>query len=254
MSIYITCCMDLQCYTYNFRFSIYSVISWFRDPGMMAGYISDASSESELAGRNEENASHSSLSTIPDHLIPRAKEIHSLILNHNEFLLIPQSIYLFGNLLTLDLSNNHLTDIPKELTTLKNLRTLIVKSNGLTCSSIPKDFGLLSSLEVLNFSGNMFEVFPPQFTELSQLKYLYLGGNCITEMPNSIKNLQRLVSYSVHSFLNNFLSFTISWSRIINDMQLSILMRINKAELLLIIMSFLKHTICRELSTRLIKI
>lgn len=249
MSIYITCCMDLQCYTYNFRISIYSVISWFRDPGMMAGYISDASSESELAGRNEEDASHSSLSTIPDHLIPRAKEIHSLILNHNEFLLIPQSISLFGNLLTLDLSNNHLTDIPKELTTLKNLRTLIVKSNGLTCSSIPKDFGLLSSLEVLNFSGNMFEVFPPQFTELSQLKYLYLGGNCITEMPNSIKNLQRLVNYSVHSFLDNFLSFTISWSRIINDMQLSILMRINKAELLLIMMSFLKHTICRELST-----
>lgn len=159
---------------------------------MMAGYISDASSDSELNGRNTEDASHNSLSTIPDHLISRAKEIRSLILHHNEFLLIPKSISLFGNLLTLDLSNNHLTDLPKELTTLKNLRKLVVKSNGLTCSSIPKDFGLLSSLEELNFSGNMFEVFPPQFTELSRLKCLYLGGNCISEMPNSIKNLQRL--------------------------------------------------------------
>lgn len=196
--------------------------------GMMAGYISDASSDSELNGRNTEDASHNSLSTFSDHLISRAKEIRSLILHHNEFLLIPKSISLFGNLLTLDLSNNHLTDLPKELTTLKNLRKLVVKSNGLTCSSIPKDFGLLSSLEELNFSGNMFEVFPPQFTELSKLRCLYLGGNCISEMPNSIKNLQRLVNYSMPFLSTVFVIYKFVKK---NDMQLSILQRINEAEL-----------------------
>ncbi|XP_062602214.1 leucine-rich repeat-containing protein 58-like [Saccostrea cucullata] len=157
----------------------------------MADYLSDAS-DSELNSRNSEDASYSNLSTIPDNLIPRAKEILSLKLNHNEILLLPPSISLFVNLLSLDLSNNHLTHIPKELISLKCLRTLLVKSNGLSCASIPKDFGLLSSLELLNFSGNSLETFPPQFTELPNLRYLYLGGNCIAEMPNSIKNLQRL--------------------------------------------------------------
>ncbi|XP_061193171.1 leucine-rich repeat-containing protein 58-like [Saccostrea echinata] len=158
----------------------------------MADYLSDASSDSESNSRNSEDSSYSNLSTIPDNLIPRAKEILSLKMNHNEILLLPPSISVFVNLLSLDLSNNHLTHIPKELISLRCLRKLLVKSNGLSCASIPKDFGLLSSLEVLNFSGNSLETFPPQFTELSNLRRLYLGGNCISEMPNSIKNLQRL--------------------------------------------------------------
>lgn len=163
----------------------------------MAEYYSDSSSDSEFNSRNAEDVSYSELSTIPDHLIPRAREIRALKLDHNQILLLPSSISVFVNLLSLDLSNNHLTHLPKELTSLRNLKTLVVKRNGLTCSSIPKDFGLLSSLEVVNFSGNALETFPAQFTELSNLKYLYLGGNCISEMPNSIKNLKRYVIYLV---------------------------------------------------------
>lgn len=159
----------------------------------MADYLSDTSSENELNGRNAEDASYSELSTIPDSLLPRAKEIRALKLDHNDILMIPPSISLFVNLLSLDLSNNHIKHIPKELVSLRNLRTLLVKSNGMTCAAIPKDFGRLSSLEVLNCSGNIFETIPPQFTELSKLKFLYLGGNRISELPNSIRNMHRLV-------------------------------------------------------------
>lgn len=158
----------------------------------MADYQSDTSSDNELNGRNAEDASYSELSTIPDSLLPRAKEIRALKLDHNDILMIPPSISLFVNLLSLDLSNNHIKHIPKELVSLRNLRTLLVKSNGMTCAAIPKDFGRLSSLEVLNCSGNIFETIPPQFTELSKLKFLYLGGNRISELPNSIRNMHRL--------------------------------------------------------------
>lgn len=141
---------------------------------------------------NAEDLSYSDLDEFPGFLVERASEIMSLHLDHNQMACLPPEVGRFSNLINLDVSNNRLKSIADELCLLTRLRTLVARNNYLTTDSIPKDFGTMPSLAVLNLSGNRFEELPMQFTELRELRCLYLGANQIASIPREIRNLRRL--------------------------------------------------------------
>lgn len=160
----------------------------------MAEYMSEvtSSSESESLSDGAEDLSYSDLTSIPDCLYERSKSIRALSLHHNNINILPKSIHVFANLISLDISNNCLQQLSDSFINLKQLRTFIAKNNELDSKAIPKDFNRLRSLEVLNFSANNFTELPQQFTELPRLKALYMGGNAITTVTGQVKNLSRL--------------------------------------------------------------
>lgn len=166
----------------------------------MAEYMSEttSSSESELLSDGAEDLSYGDLTTIPECLFERAKTMRALSLHHNSINVLPKSINYFANLITLDISNNNCQELDGAVVYLKQLRTFIAKNNQLDCKSIPKDFGRLRSLEVLNFSANLLTELPPQFTELPRVKALYLGGNEISTVTGLIKNMSRYVAPTFH--------------------------------------------------------
>ncbi|CAH1798045.1 unnamed protein product [Owenia fusiformis] len=143
---------------------------------------------------NSQDLSYSELDSFPEFLLEgdQAHQLQSLQLDHNQITVLPRVISAFANLITLDVSNNGMTYLSPELVRLQHLRTFIGKNNYFENESIPKDFGLLRSLEVVNISGNQVTEFPMQFTELHHLKCLYLGSNNIRHVPNEIRNLIRL--------------------------------------------------------------
>lgn len=63
----------------------------------------------------------------------------------------------------------------------------------MSSESLPKELAQMTSLQVVNFSGNHFTDFPMQCTELPELRCLYLGGNQIKSVPSEIINLQRYI-------------------------------------------------------------
>lgn len=169
--------------------------------GEMAEYMSSqsSSSDSEFHNENTEVLSYEHLETIPDSAILRSGELVSLQLNNNDILQLPSSIGCFSRLVTLDISNNSMKKLCTELCQLRNLRTFVAKNNQLSSSALPKDFGLLQNLEVVNLSGNHFTDLAPQITELYRLKCLYLGSNRLVELSSAVKHLLRWVSTVSHA-------------------------------------------------------
>lgn len=161
----------------------------------MAEYMSTASScsDSEFHNENSENLSYSHLTAIPDSVLARAGELVALQLNNNDIRLLPQTLNRFSKLITLDISSNNLKTLCDGICQLKHLRTFVAKNNLLSSAdSLPKDFGLLQTLEVVNLSGNHFTHIAPQLTELKKLKCLYLGSNRLVELSSRIRHLERL--------------------------------------------------------------
>ena len=140
---------------------------------------------------NSEDLSYSDLDSFPVFLVERSTEILSLHLDHNLMSVLPAEIGAFVNLISLDVSNNRMSKLSDDICRLPQLRTLVARNNCLENDSIPKDFGLMPNLMVLNLSGNSLTEVPMQFTELPELKCLYLGANRISSVPREIGNLQR---------------------------------------------------------------
>ena len=138
-----------------------------------------------------EDLSYSDLDTFPEFLMDRRDDLEDLNLEHNSIAVLPRYIGAFQNLVELNVSNNRMSYLSPEIIHLSKLKKLICKNNAFDNESIPKDFGLMQSLETMNFSGNYITEFPMQFTELTQLKSIFLGGNNIRDIPSDIKNLTR---------------------------------------------------------------
>lgn len=149
-----------------------------------------ASSDNDLSDENAVDLSHSEMDTLPNSLLTDPLCWKSVQLSHNCFVSFPKGLETFRNLVNIDISNNGLTTIGSEILCLKKLETLTARNNLLDSSSLPKDFGTLSSLEIVNFSGNRFTELPMQLTELN-LKNLYLGANRISIIPTAVKQMQR---------------------------------------------------------------
>jgi len=151
-----------------------------------------AEMDSMFSENNSEDLSYAELDIYPEFLVDRAPEILSINFDHNLMSVLPAEIGCFINLVSLDISNNQMKEISPDICSLPNLRTLIARNNQLTVEAIPKDFGLMSSLSVVNMSGNQFTEIPMQFTELTGLRCLYLGANRITAVTKEMIRLQHL--------------------------------------------------------------
>ena len=147
-------------------------------------YSSVDDSNMDLSYSGLQEFPHSILSSCP-------QQITSLHLSNNHIAVLPPEVGIFTNLVTLDISNNRLKSIADEMCNLHFLRTFVARNNCLSVESIPKDFGTLPSLAVLNLSGNQLVQLPVQFTELPQLKCLYLGANRISTIPPEVQNMSK---------------------------------------------------------------
>ncbi|ESN92537.1 hypothetical protein HELRODRAFT_103740 [Helobdella robusta] len=141
---------------------------------------------------NTEDFSYADLDCIPAFLLERAHEVINLHLEYNLLNQLSTELGTFKNLVHLDVSNNRISKISDEICKLNYLRSFICRNNNLKVESIPKDFGLMKSLMLLNVSGNSFNEVPVQFTEISTLRSLYLGANLIVNVPKEIGDLKRL--------------------------------------------------------------
>ena len=117
--------------------------------------------------------------------------LKSLQLDHNQITILPRCVADFSNLVALDISNNGMTYISKEIALLSKLRSLTARNNEFDNESLPKELGLMTNLQVVNFSGNRLNEFPEQFTQLVNLRCLHLGANQLMSLPDEIGNLQR---------------------------------------------------------------
>lgn len=158
---------------------------------MAQNYAEWSSSDSEFTDENSEDLSHCELDVLPNYLLEDPFSLKSVQISHNNFVTFPKEVGAFLNLVSIDISNNGLTNIGSEILHLKKLNNLTAKNNLLDNGAIPKDFGLMTSLETINLSGNRFSDFPMQLTEIGQLKCLFLGANQITSVPSAVKNLTR---------------------------------------------------------------
>lgn len=150
------------------------------------------SSDSEFTDENSEDLSYSDLEELPNYVVADPLCWKSVQLSHNNFIEFPKAVGTFLNLVNIDISNNGLTNIGEEIVQLQKLTTFTAKNNLLDADSLPKDFGLLVSLETVNFSGNRFTEFPLQLTEIRNLRSLYLGANHLKSIPGALQNLIRL--------------------------------------------------------------
>jgi Leucine-rich repeat (LRR) protein len=120
------------------------------------------------------------------------EQILDLFLNNNLLKQIPPVISYFINIETLDLSSNCLKLLDEDICKLLNIKNLIVKDNLLEDTSLPKDLKMLTKLEVVNFSGNLFTQFPYQLLELTSAKEIYLGTNKLQTLPRAFNELINL--------------------------------------------------------------
>ena len=103
----------------------------------------------------------------------------------------PEQLFLFPNLVELDISRNAITVLPKRLNELKNLKELHLNKNRLT--SLGNEITSCSNLEVLQIQNNPLENISKEIGKMSNLKELYIGEiapNC--SIPSELWNLTTL--------------------------------------------------------------
>lgn len=143
------------------------------------------------------------------------KSVYRCDLSKQDFFdVLPDEIFQNKKLRYLNLSENSLIDFPYDAEELYNLIELIAHTNRIDfippsfcCSvkklkhlnlyaneikEIPKEIGLLVSLEKLDLACNQIKTIPPEIGSLIQLKRLDFSLNEIENIPIEIKHLKRL--------------------------------------------------------------
>lgn len=93
---------------------------------------------------------------------------------------------------TLVISNNAITALPKEIGLLIDLEVLNAAHNKLTNSGLPEEFFDLFQIRHLNFEDNLLESLTG-FQAFRNLEKLNVASNKITELPDSLIDLQELM-------------------------------------------------------------
>ncbi|KAJ8749728.1 hypothetical protein K2173_012279 [Erythroxylum novogranatense] len=119
--------------------------------------------------------------------------LQKLLLNGND--LSDKSISWEGlknlkHLVVLSLSQNHLTTLPSEFGELSSLRQLYVSHNKL--DSIPAEIGLLTQLEVLKANNNRISMIPTSIGNCQSVVEVDLSSNLLTQLPEAFGNLVNL--------------------------------------------------------------
>ncbi|CAO1612961.1 unnamed protein product [Parajaminaea phylloscopi] len=104
------------------------------------------------------NLSAANLCKLDEVLLAQLPSLYDLILDNNQFVVLPDSIGDLRELRLLSCTNNHLAALPDSLGKLVNLRRLLVHNNNL--SSLPKSIWHCQNLTSINASSNLLESFP----------------------------------------------------------------------------------------------
>ena len=124
-------------------------------------------------------------------------ELKELILNANNFDIIPTEIGNLQKLETLQIKSNNIIEFPESLSGLANLKILNISKNNL--SSLPDGIGYLENLQELDFSDNQLTNLPANIGSLSSLVTLNASNNSIENLPESFKNLYSLTELQLES-------------------------------------------------------
>ncbi len=108
-------------------------------------------------------------------------KVRRLVLKNKKLKEIPAEIFLFKNLVELDLRGNKIKNIPAQIAALTKLRYLNLSRNDI--DSIPAAFGDLKSLVYVELGQNAISYIAPQFKQLTSLEYLSLWENELTYFP-----------------------------------------------------------------------
>lgn len=126
-----------------------------------------------------------------DQAMKNPMQVYHLKLSHKGYGIIPEQIFTFENLKTLDLSKNKIREIPPEIGKLKNLKELDISSNKLEV--IPAGIGKLEKLQKLVLNRNDIDSLPPEMAGLTELARLELWDTSINRFPPEMKSLSKLV-------------------------------------------------------------
>lgn len=110
------------------------------------------------------NLSSANLSKLDEGLLTQLPSLYDLILDGNQFVVLPETIGELTELRLLSCTNNHLATLPDSIGKLSKLKRLLVHNNNL--SSLPKSLWSCQSLSSINASSNLLEGLPlPELVE-----------------------------------------------------------------------------------------
>ncbi len=135
------------------------------------------------------------LTEIPEALYT-FENLTSINLSKNKLSFIPAKlIQTFPNLQELNLSYNSIPEIPNEILDCKNMKVLDLRGNQL--SSLPSKFIQLDKLEKLLLLDNSFEKNPECIAKLKKMKLLAISLNYL-EIPPELGELENLEGLILH--------------------------------------------------------
>lgn len=127
--------------------------------------------------------------------IKNPKAVYHLELRREKFIEIPEVIFTFTNLKTLDLSKNKISAVPLGITNLKKLEELKLNKNKFRV--FPLVICQLSSLKKLGLNQNSLVELPPQIKNLTELVYLDLYSNELDVFPEELSELKKLKEFDL---------------------------------------------------------
>lgn len=138
------------------------------------------------------------LEYLPKFLFDRFERLRELNLSYNQFQNISQETFKFlKNLTWLDMGGNRMKRLPSGLfLNNENLRTLYLDRTELTVI-LNTNFKGLSNLQRLNIrhNANLREIEQFVFQDTESITHLDITGNLLTNMPASLKLLDKLVDF-----------------------------------------------------------
>ena len=115
------------------------------------------------------------------------KNLRTLDLSRNSIVAVPSEIAAFQALRALTLHTNQIEMLPDDIGLCKKLEILNLSNNRL--ATIPETFLSLKSLKSLELCNNLFPIFPPSLCFLPNIAIIDLSFNNISELPDSISDL-----------------------------------------------------------------